>query len=100
MERGKPHERSQIISKLSGHIVQLSQHKFASNVVEKCLEYGGPAERELLIGEIFGPNEGSDNLLVSLVKAWVYVVHISHLNPLPVQGKKKKTGNGVILLRL
>ncbi|KAB1204274.1 hypothetical protein CJ030_MR8G009062 [Morella rubra] len=66
LERGKPHERSQIISKLSGHIVQLSQHKFASNVVEKCLEYGGPAERELLIGEIFGPNEGSDNLLTMM----------------------------------
>lgn len=65
LERGKPHERRQIISKLSGHVVQLSQHKFASNVVEKCLEYGGPAERELLIGEIVGHNEGNDNLLVS-----------------------------------
>ena len=65
LERGKPHERSQIISKLSGHIVQLSQHKFASNVIKKCLEYGGPIERELLIGEIFGHNEGTDNLLVS-----------------------------------
>jgi len=63
LERGKPHERSQIISKLSGHFVQLSQHKFASNVIKKCLEYGGPTERELLIGEIFGHNEGIDNLL-------------------------------------
>ncbi|XP_075673120.1 pumilio homolog 6, chloroplastic-like [Castanea sativa] len=66
LERGKPHERSQIISKLSGHIVQLSQHKFASNVIEKCLEYGGPTERELLIGEIFGHNEGTDNLLTMM----------------------------------
>ncbi|KAG4909831.1 hypothetical protein JHK87_055947 [Glycine soja] len=38
LERGKPHERSQIIRKLSGHIVQLTQHKFALNVVEKCLD--------------------------------------------------------------
>ncbi|KAG6705805.1 hypothetical protein I3843_07G191400 [Carya illinoinensis] len=66
LERGKPHERSKIISKLSGHVVQLSQHKFASNVVEKCLEYGGSAERELLIGEIFGHNEGTDNLLTMM----------------------------------
>ena len=65
LEWGKPYERSQIISKLSGHIVQLSQHKFASNVIKKCLEYGGPTERELLIGEIFGHNEGTNNLLVS-----------------------------------
>ncbi|KAL6194491.1 hypothetical protein ACLB2K_035575 [Fragaria x ananassa] len=66
LERGKPHERSRIISKLSGHIVQLSQHKFASNVVEKCLEYGDAAERELLIKEIVGPNDGNDNLLIMM----------------------------------
>ena len=65
LERGKPHERRQIIGKLSGHIVKLSQHKFASNVVEKCLEYGGPVEQELIISEIVGHNEGNDNLLVS-----------------------------------
>ena len=69
MERGKPHERSQIINKLKGHIVQLSQHKFASNVVEKCLEYGDVNERGLLIEEIIGHNEGNDNLLVSQIQS-------------------------------
>lgn len=64
LERGKPLERSQIISKLSGYIVQLSQHKFASNVVEKCLKHGDAAERELLIAEILGHDEENDNLLV------------------------------------
>lgn len=68
LERGKPQERSLIIRKLSGHVVQLSQHKFASNVIEKCLEHGGPAERELLINEIIGHNEGNDNLLVGQKK--------------------------------
>ena len=68
LERGKPRERYQIISKLSGHIVLLSQHKFGSNVVEKCLEYGGATEREIIIQEILGQNEGNDNLLVSLMK--------------------------------
>ncbi|GAV76020.1 PUF domain-containing protein [Cephalotus follicularis] len=66
LERGKPNERSQIISKLSGHVVQLSQHKFASNVVEKCLEYGSTTERDLIIEEIFGHNEGNDNLLIMM----------------------------------
>ncbi|KAL2340320.1 hypothetical protein Fmac_008260 [Flemingia macrophylla] len=66
LERGKPQERSQIISKLTGHIVQLSQHKFASNVVEKCLEYGDATERELLIAEIFGHDEQNDNLLTMM----------------------------------
>ncbi|URD75521.1 Pumilio-family RNA binding repeat [Musa troglodytarum] len=66
LERGKPHERSQIISKFFGQIVQMSQHKFASNVVEKCLEYGNIEERDHLIKEIVGHNEGNDNLLVMM----------------------------------
>lgn len=48
LKRGKD-ERGQIVSKLAGKIVQLSQHKYASNVVEKCLEHGDVTEREALI---------------------------------------------------
>nr|CAD1825426.1 unnamed protein product [Ananas comosus var. bracteatus] len=66
LQRGKPHERSQIISKLAGQVVQMSQNKFASNVIEKCLEHGDAAERELLIDEIVGQTEGNDNLLVMM----------------------------------
>ncbi|XVF69954.1 hypothetical protein PTKIN_Ptkin11bG0122400 [Pterospermum kingtungense] len=66
LERGKPQERSKIISKLSGHVVQLSQHKFASNVIEKCLEYGDPFEQELIVEEIVGHTEGNDNLLIMM----------------------------------
>ncbi|WOK94999.1 hypothetical protein Cni_G03704 [Canna indica] len=66
LESGKPHERSQIISKLFGQIVQMSQNKFASNVIEKCLAYGNTEERDLLIKEIVGQTEGNDNLLVMM----------------------------------
>lgn len=66
LERGKPHERSQIISKLTGKIVQMSQHKYASNVVEKCLKHADAAERELMIGEIIGQSEENDNLLIMM----------------------------------
>ncbi|CAL9088057.1 unnamed protein product [Musa textilis] len=66
LERGKPHERSQIIHSLSGQIVQMSQHKFASNVIEKCFEYGNTEERDYLIKEIVGQTEGNDNLLVMM----------------------------------
>ncbi|GAB4838266.1 hypothetical protein Ancab_027795 [Ancistrocladus abbreviatus] len=75
LEKGKPHERSQIIKKLSGQIIQLSQHKFASNVVEKCLEYGDTAARESLIGEIVGLNDRNDNLLMMMKDQYAnYVV--------------------------
>ncbi|CAN4085053.1 unnamed protein product [Withania somnifera] len=66
LERGRPHERSQIIGKLAGNVVQLSQHKYASNVVEKCLEYGDSAARELLIEEILAESEGNDCLLMMM----------------------------------
>ncbi|KAL2533431.1 Pumilio5 [Abeliophyllum distichum] len=66
LERGKPHERSQIISKITGSVVQLSQHKFASNVVEKCLEYGDSTAREMLMKEIIGHGDKNDNLLIMM----------------------------------
>nr|XP_043627651.1 pumilio homolog 5-like [Erigeron canadensis] len=64
LEGGKPEERSQTIHKLAGHIVQLSQHKFASNVIEKCLEYSESDAKEILIQEIIGDADGNDNLLL------------------------------------
>ena len=70
LERGKPRERSKIISKLTGKIVQMSQHKYASNVGEKCLEHGDAAEQEFLIDEILGQSEENDNLVVSCIRSY------------------------------
>lgn len=64
MEHGKPQERALIISKLAGQIVKMSQQKFASNVVEKCLTFGGPEERKLLVNEILGSTEENEPLQV------------------------------------
>lgn len=67
LEHGKPHERSQIIRELAGKIVVMSQQKFASNVVEKCLTFGGPAERELLVKEMLGTTDENEPLQVCIV---------------------------------
>lgn len=64
LEHGKPDERSLIIEKLAGQIVQMSQQKFASNVVEKCLTFGGPAERQHLINEMLGTTDENEPLQV------------------------------------
>lgn len=66
LAKGKPYERSHIISKLKGKIVKMSHHKYASNVVEKCLEFGDPAERKLLIEEILVQSDDNDNLLTMM----------------------------------
>lgn len=70
LEHGKPHERSAIIKELAGKIVQMSQQKFASNVVEKCLAFGGPAERELLVNEMLGTTDENEPLQVCHTPAY------------------------------
>ncbi|CAA3010844.1 Pumilio homolog 5 [Olea europaea subsp. europaea] len=74
LERRKSYERSHIISKLSGRIVRMSQHKYASNVVEKCLEYSDAMERELLTGEILTRSGDNDNMLTMMDQYANYVV--------------------------
>ena len=37
--------------------MEMSQHKFASNVVEKCLQHGSHSDRQILISEIMGRSE-------------------------------------------
>ncbi|XP_011077700.1 pumilio homolog 6, chloroplastic isoform X3 [Sesamum indicum] len=66
LEMGKPGERSEIIEKLSGSIAELCLHKFASNVVERCLEYSDSTSRTILIKEIIGHGDNDDNLLIMM----------------------------------
>jgi pumilio RNA-binding family len=52
LERGKPEDKSAIIKAVLGKVLSLSQHKFASNVVEKCVTHATRAERIMLIDEV------------------------------------------------
>ncbi|KAJ8511452.1 hypothetical protein OPV22_001886 [Ensete ventricosum] len=62
LEHGKPSERSAIIKKLAGQIVQMSLQKFASNVVEKCLTFGSLEERQILVNEMLGSTDENEPL--------------------------------------
>lgn len=60
----------------------MSQHKFASNVVEKCVEYGSKSERGIIIEEILG-SKNPDKLvyvffLLFLFIVWILIVIIRH----------------------
>ena len=67
LEHGKPHERTSIIEQLTGQIVQMSQQKFASNVVEKCLTFGTPEERQILVTEMLGTTDENEPLQVVML---------------------------------
>lgn len=45
----------------------MSQQKFASNVVEKCLTFGGPEERQLLVNEMLGSTDENEPLQVKTI---------------------------------
>lgn len=53
-----------MIHQLAPNIVTLSLHKFASNVVEKCLTHCSAAERDVLVAEMLreAPEGGEDPL--------------------------------------
>ena len=44
--------------------MQMSQQKFASNVVEKCLTLGSPEEHQLLVDEMLGTTNENEPLQV------------------------------------
>ena len=52
LEHGNPEDKSRIIMELKGKVLILSQHKFASNVIEKCVTHANRTERAILIEEV------------------------------------------------
>ena len=47
---------------MKGQIVELSNHKFASNVIEKCLQYGMEKDRKDIIDEIMEKSMLDENV--------------------------------------
>ena len=60
LDHGSVEERVRVMRTVEGRIVQLAQHKYASNVVEKCVEKSSEADRKTVVlvsvQHIFGEN--------------------------------------------
>src|SRR5690242_10102512 len=52
LEKGRYEDQHLVASKIRGQVVQLSKHKYASNVVEKCVAFGPPEDRRMIIDEV------------------------------------------------
>ncbi|KAF9582416.1 mRNA binding protein puf3 [Lunasporangiospora selenospora] len=68
LERGKPSEKALVVSKIFGQVLQLSKHKFASNVVEKCVAYGSKTDRQRLIEEVIVTKPDGTSPLAQMMK--------------------------------
>lgn len=68
LEHGRPEDKSKIVAEVRGKVLVLSQHKFASNVVEKCVIHSSRAERALLIDEVCCQKDGPHSALYTMMK--------------------------------
>uniref|UniRef100_A0A672I0G9 Pumilio homolog 1 n=1 Tax=Salarias fasciatus TaxID=181472 RepID=A0A672I0G9_SALFA len=68
LEHGRAEDKSKIVAEIRGNVLGLSQHKFASNVVEKCVTHASRAERAVLIDEVCSLTEGPHSALYTMMK--------------------------------
>lgn len=60
IQNGKPADRAKLIDLVMAQLLTLSKHKFASNVVEKCIEYGSAEQRSSIREQL--TTAGSDGV--------------------------------------
>eukprot|EP00168_Porphyra_purpurea_P006359 TRINITY_DN17829_c0_g1_i1.p2 TRINITY_DN17829_c0_g1~~TRINITY_DN17829_c0_g1_i1.p2 ORF type:complete len:107 (-),score=47.74 TRINITY_DN17829_c0_g1_i1:200-520(-) len=53
---------------MRGQILSMSQHKFASNVVEKCVQYGVPTSGRRVLEEITSCRGPDGSTLLTMMK--------------------------------
>ncbi|KAJ3126390.1 mRNA binding protein puf3 [Nowakowskiella sp. JEL0407] len=68
LEHGKPQDKALIIGKVRGQVLQMSKHKFASNVIEKCVAFGTKRDRQMLIEEVVQVRPDGMSPLVAMMK--------------------------------
>ena len=57
-----------IFESLKGNVYKYSFHKFASNVVERCLTFGNDKQRKDIINEIIELDENNPEYIINMVK--------------------------------
>lgn len=68
LEKGSPHDRSRLITTLTGHMLPMSKHKYASNVCEKAIVAASGDQRKALIKEISLPRPDGMNPMITMIK--------------------------------
>ena len=52
LEHGTPVDKQTIMTAMNGEVLKYSQHKYASNVIERCLREGTNLQRTQMIDEV------------------------------------------------
>ncbi|EAY17787.1 Pumilio-family RNA binding repeat containing protein [Trichomonas vaginalis G3] len=57
LNSGTPEHIQALIRAFTGHFYEFSMHKFASNVIEKCIRKANQQQQNMIFTEIIGPEE-------------------------------------------
>jgi transcriptional regulator of NAD metabolism len=68
LETRKGQKCEEIFKALENKVYEMSIHKYASNVIERCLHFGSKEEKDRLIDEVILKGDKMHNSLISLVK--------------------------------
>lgn len=71
VQKGSPQDKGQVFRIVIGGLQGFSKHKFASNVVEKCIEFSDDSWRREVVNVLTAPDQRrseGDTTLVSMIK--------------------------------
>jgi mRNA-binding protein PUF3 len=68
IEHGRDEDRSRIIALLTDQLSDFSRHKFASNVVEKSIQFGSKQERHKIVATLTAVNDKGESPSQSLIR--------------------------------
>ncbi|KAK0732721.1 armadillo-type protein [Apiosordaria backusii] len=65
---GSPEDRSKMVALVMSQLPIFTKHKFASNVVEKCIKHGTPDQQRDIRDRFMARGDDGNSFLVSLIK--------------------------------
>ena len=68
IQYSRPADRATVLARVKRDLFVFAQHKFASNVVEKCLQFGGAANRTAMVDELLSGEGGPQSQLMVLIR--------------------------------
>lgn len=68
IEHGEDEDKAKIISIVTSQLVLFSKHKFASNVVEKSIQFGTDEQRREIMASLTALNDKRDSPLQTLMR--------------------------------
>jgi hypothetical protein len=66
IQYGRPADRAVVVMLIRSDLFRFAQHKFASNVVEKCVQFGGQSHRSAMIDEMIAGGGPNSTLMVMI----------------------------------